>query len=67
MVPHIYTNTLSWSLLLQLVMQYLFQRPLSVFLPFLAAHVSTVLADVTWDSPTIGDVYIPGDTLQAVW
>ena len=48
-------------------MQYLFQHLLSVFLSILVAQVSTVLADVTWDSPSAGDVYIPGDTLQAVW
>lgn len=40
---------------------------LPVLLACLAAQVSTVLTDVTWDSPSAGDVYVPGDTLQAVW
>ena len=64
----IYTTDLSWSPLLQFIMQYLFLHlPISLFLPFIATQVSKVLADVTWDSPSVGDVYIPGDTLQAIW
>ncbi|KAF8588437.1 hypothetical protein K439DRAFT_633423 [Ramaria rubella] len=48
-------------------MLYLLSCRLCVLLPLLAVQIPIVLTDVTWDSPTAGDVYGPGDTLQAVW
>ena len=38
-----------------------------LLLLLLTTQVSIALTDVIWDSPSDGDVYIPGDTLQAVW